>query len=70
MTLEEKSKIYQLKKEGYGYKKIASELGISAVSYTHLDVYKRQEYQYYGIGQYKLIVERIKESEMCIRDRS
>lgn len=32
MTLEEKSKIYQLKKEGYGYKKIASELGISASS--------------------------------------
>ncbi len=32
MTLEEKSKIYQLKKEGYGYKKIASELGISVSS--------------------------------------
>lgn len=32
MTLEEKSKIYQLKKEGYGYKKIASELGVSVSS--------------------------------------
>ncbi len=32
MTLEEKRKIYQLKKEGYGYKKIASELGISVSS--------------------------------------
>ena len=32
MTLEEKSKIYQLKKEGYGYKKIANELGISVSS--------------------------------------
>ena len=32
MTLEEKSKIYQLKKEGYGYKKISSELGISVSS--------------------------------------
>ena len=32
MKLEEKSKIYQLKKEGYGYKKIASELGISVSS--------------------------------------
>ena len=32
MTLEEKSKIYQLKKEGFGYKKIASELGISVSS--------------------------------------
>ena len=32
MTLEEKQKIYLLKKEGYGYKKIASELGLSADS--------------------------------------
>lgn len=32
MTLEEKSKIYQLKKEGYGYKKIANELGLSVSS--------------------------------------
>ena len=32
MTLEEKNKIYQLKKEGYGYKKIANELGLSASS--------------------------------------
>lgn len=32
MKLEEKNKIYQLKKEGYGYKKIASELGISVSS--------------------------------------
>lgn len=32
MTLEEKQKIYLLKKEGYGYKKIASELGISVSS--------------------------------------
>lgn len=32
MTLEEKNKIYQLKKEGYGYKKIANELGLSVSS--------------------------------------
>mgnify|MGYP002518981025 CR=1 FL=1 len=32
MTLDEKNKIYQLKKEGYGYKKIANELGISVSS--------------------------------------
>lgn len=32
MTIEDKNKIYQLKKEGYGYKKIASELGISVSS--------------------------------------
>ena len=32
MTLEEKQKIYLLKKEGYGYKKIANELGLSADS--------------------------------------
>lgn len=32
MTLEEKQKIYLLKKEGYGYKKIAGELGMSVSS--------------------------------------
>ena len=32
MTLEEKQKIYLLKKEGYGYKKIACQLGLSADS--------------------------------------
>lgn len=35
MTLEEKSKIYQLKKEGYGYKKIASELGFLYLQFNH-----------------------------------
>ena len=32
MTLEEKQKIYSLKKEGYGYKKIAGDLGMSVSS--------------------------------------
>ena len=32
MNLEQKQQIYQLKKEGYGYKKIAKELGVSVSS--------------------------------------
>ena len=32
MTLEEKRKIYELRKEGYGYKKIANEMNMSLSS--------------------------------------